>query len=392
MVGEVCARRYDTGLGVRVRIAGGRIAAIDPVEGGLGRCEEWPFVAPGFFDLQINGYGGVWFSDERITPEQVLRVLEAHWAYGITRLCPTVITNSFTAMKHGLATIRQTCEAEPWADRMVPGCHVEGPYLSPEDGPRGAHPVEHVRPCDIAEFDRLQEASGGRILLMTLAPEAGGAVELTRHLVSQGVVVSIGHTAANSEQIRAVVDAGATLSTHLGNGSHGTLRRHPNHIWDQLAEDRLSASLIADGHHLPGSVLKTMIRAKGSDRIILTCDASGLAGLPPGEYDYHGARFEVLPEGPIVIAGQRQYLAGSGQWLDTCVANAVHLGGATLSQACNMASRQPAELLGIEVASLNTGSRADLVLFDWSSNVMPSPLNIRGTIAEGELRWGKLTW
>jgi N-acetylglucosamine-6-phosphate deacetylase len=346
------------------------------------------YVAPAFFDLQINGHHGLWFGDAGLTVEQVLEILSAHWAHGISRICPTLITNSREAISEGLATIRAACERERWADRMVAGCHVEGPYISPEDGPRGAHPREHVRGCDLAEFEAWQAASGGRIRLMTLAPEAPGAAEFTKAVTCSGVRVSIGHTAATTEQIAAVVTSGATLSTHLGNGAAGTMRRHPNPIWDQLAEDRLSASLIADGHHLPANVLKVMIRAKGWQQIILTCDASGLAGSPPGVYDYHGAKFEVLADGPIVLAGQRQYLAGSGQLTDVCVANAITLGGVSLGQACDMAGLHPSRLLGVEEVRLAAGSRGDLVIFRWRR--ASSPLEIVATIADGVLRHGTL--
>lgn len=363
----------------------GRIAALEPIS-----AEELPspdlYIAPAFFDLQINGHHGRWFGDPGLTVDQVLEVLEAHFAHGVTRLCPTVITGSFEAIRDGLAAIRSACERERWADRMVAGCHVEGPYISPEDGPRGAHPKVHVRGCDVGEFEQWQAASGNRIRLITLAPEAPGAAEFTRAVTAAGVRVSIGHTAASTEQIAAVVDAGATLSTHLGNGAAGMLRRHPNPIWDQLAEDRLSASLIADGHHLPPSVLKVMLRAKGWERVILTCDASGLAGLPPGVYDYHGAAFEVLADGPIVIAGQRQYLAGSGQLTDVCVGNAVRLGGVSLGAACDMASLHPARLLGVETIPLEAGARADLVAFDWRP---ADGLRVQTTLADGEVRFSR---
>jgi N-acetylglucosamine-6-phosphate deacetylase len=380
------ARRYDDGRPVHLAIDDGRIAsveAVDPTD-----AADWPLVAPAFFDLQINGYGGVWFSDVGLTVDQVLTVLEAHFAKGITRLCPTVITNSFEAMRDGLATVRAACEREPWADRMVPACHVEGPYISPEDGPRGAHPLEHVRGCDVAEFERWQAASGDRIRLITLAPESPGAVEFIRHVTGRDVRVSIGHTAANTEQIAAAIDAGATLSTHLGNGAHGTIRRHPNYIWDQLGDDRLCASVIADGHHLPASVLRSMIRAKGWQKIILTCDSSGLAGLLPGEYEYGGRRFEVLADGPIVMAGQRQYLAGSGQHTDICVANAVALAGVTLYQACEMAQRHPARLLGFDAVTLAAGARADLILFRYAGP--GSRLEIEATLADGAIRHGTM--
>lgn len=384
---HLTARRYDNARPVRLTLDQGRIAEV----ADLAKSSSIPddlYVAPAFFDLQINGHSGVWFGDPGLTVEQVLTVLEAYFSHGVTRLCPTLITNSFEAIRDGLEVIRQACEQEPWADRVVAGCHVEGPFISPEDGPRGAHPREHVRGCDLREFEIWQAASGGRIKLMTLAPEAPGAVEFTRAVTRQGVRIAIGHTAADTAQIADVVAAGATLSTHLGNGAAGTMRRHPNPIWDQLADDRLWASLIVDGHHLTPNVVRVMLRAKGWERVILTCDASGLAGSPPGVYDYHGAQFEVLADGPIVIAGQRQYLAGSGQLTDVCVANAVALGGVTLGQACDMASRHPARLLGCEEVTLAPGVRADLVLLRWRNAA--TPLEIVATLADGRAVFGHL--
>jgi N-acetylglucosamine-6-phosphate deacetylase len=382
---DFLARHYHDLRPVRIRISDGRIAAVDDIDAKVAAA-ELPIAAPAFLDLQINGYGGIWFSDADLTPERVLEVLSAYPAHGVSRLCPTVITNSFEAMAEGLAAIAAACRRERWADRMAPGCHVEGPYISAEDGPRGAHPLEHVRPCEFGEFERLQKAAERRIRLVTLAPESPGAADFIRAATSQGVRVAIGHTAANAEQIAAAVEAGACLSTHLGNGAHGTLRRHPNYIWEQLGEDRLCASLIADGHHLPASVLRSMIRAKGWERVILTCDASGLAGSPPGVYDYHGAKFEVLADGPIVIAGQRQYLAGSGQLTDVCVAKAVALGGVTLRQACDMAAAHPSRLLGFEEVVLRPGARADVVLF----HPRETSLDVVATLADGEVRYGAL--
>lgn len=381
------ARRYDSGEPVRIGIAEGRIASVEGAR-FQGAVDELPFVAPGFFDLQINGHGGTWFSSEDLTDDQVLTVLGAHFRYGITRICPTLVTNSHEALRAGFDAIRKACEREPWADRMAPGCHLEGPYISAEDGPRGAHPLNHVRGCDWSEFEQLQAASGGRIRLVTLAAEAEGAVEFIRRAVATGVRIAIGHTAANSEQIAAAADAGASLSTHLGNGAHGTIRRHPNYIWDQLADDRLVASIITDGHHLPASVVKSIIRVKTPRRIVITCDASGLAGCDPGLYECHGTHVEVLPDGPIVIAGQRQMLAGSGQQTDVCVANAVRMAGVTLGEACDMASLNPSRLLGFEEVRLRRGARADLVLFRHDRPA--SRLQVLATIADGAVVFGAI--
>src|SRR5207244_4307325 len=181
--------------------------------------------------------------------------------------------------------------------RPLPARHREGPDLSPEDGPRGAHPRQHIRPPDWDEFRRLQDAAGGLIRLVTLAPEHDGALPFIEKLVAAGVVVSLGHTAASGACIRAAAKAGARLSTHLGNGAHAILPRHPNYIWEQLAADELWASIICDGHHLPPSVARCIVRVKTPARTILTSDAGSLAGLAPGHYHEWGQELEVRPEG-----------------------------------------------------------------------------------------------
>ncbi len=384
---EFCARRFDTLQAVRIKIAAGVIAAVDPA--AAADDVPLPFVAPALFDLQINGYGGTWFSDEQLTVDRALAALHAYFEHGVTRLCPTLITNSSEALEHGFRVIDEACRQEDWANRMVAGCHLEGPYISPEDGPRGAHAACHVRPCDLVEFERLQRASGNRIRLVTLAPESPGAAEFTRAVTRQGTVVAIGHTGANSEQIRQVVDAGATLSTHLGNGAHGTLPRHPNYIWDQLGERRLWASIITDGHHLPASVVRSIYYAKGPARTIITCDASGLAGSPPGIYDVAGGKCEVLPDSRIVVAGQRQYLAGSGSLTDRCVNQMIAITGISAADAMRLASQNPAELLGFDIVELKPGSRADLILYDDADG--NSPINIKATLADGVLKSGTLS-
>lgn len=382
---SIHARRYDTGEPVRITIDGDRIAAVDATVPD-GAAADWPFVAPGLFDLQINGLDGVWFAAEDLTADDVLKTLHGHYRFGVTRLCPTLITNSFEALSAGFAAIRQACEREPWADAMVPGCHLEGPFISAEDGPRGAHPLDQVRPCDWEEFSRLQSASGDRIRLITLAPESAGAVGFIRRAVDSGVTVAIGHTAADSEQIGAAVAAGARLSTHLGNGAHPVLRRHPNYIWDQLGEARLWASVITDGFHLPPSVIRTIIRTKGLQRTVITCDASGLAGCSPGIYSYAGSKYEVLPKGPIVVAGQREILAGSAMSTPHCVATAAAAANLNLGQAWDMASRNPARLLGFEVLRLARGSRADLTIFNHAADA--PRIDVLGTVAAGLMVFG----
>ncbi|MBW3540658.1 MAG: amidohydrolase family protein [Planctomycetes bacterium] len=384
---QLFGRRYENGEPIAIHVEGERIAAVEPAWPD-GDVDEWPWIAPGLFDLQINGHGGTWFSKEGLTADEVARTLEPHFRFGITRMCPTLVTNSFEALASGFSAIDEACRRERWIEQMVPGCHLEGPYISSEDGPRGAHPLEHVRPADWDEFERLQAAAGGRIRLVTLAPEVEGAVEFIRRATAAGVVIAIGHTAASPEQISAAVDAGARLSTHLGNGAHGTIRRHPNYIWEQLGDERLWASIITDGHHLPPSVVRSFLGTKTPERTIITCDAAGLAGCPPGVYREGSMPVEILEDGRIVIAGQRQFLAGSGAETDACIANAITFAGVSLREAFDMAGRNPARLLGFEEIALRRGSRADLVVFHHAGP--GEPLEIRATIAAGELRYGAL--
>ena len=380
------ARRYDTCEPVSIEIVEGHIERIVPAWPDAE--DDWPLVAPAFFDLQINGHGGTWFSNDSLTADDVIGALEPHFAFGITRLCPTLITASFEALAAGFSAIDEACRRHDWVQAMVPGCHLEGPYISPEDGPRGAHPLEHVRAADYDEFCRLQEASGGRIRLVTLAAEAEGGLEFIRQVTGDGVVVAIGHTAAEPRQITAAVDAGARLSTHLGNGAHGTIRRHPNYIWEQLADPRLWASIITDGHHLPESVIRAVIKTKSAARTIITCDAAGLAGCPVGTYQEGSMNVEILEDGRIVIAGQDQLLAGSSLLTDTCVAHAITAAGLSRQEAFDMAGLNPARLLGFETIELKPGSRADLVLFHHRGPA--HPLDITATLFQGELKYGSL--
>ena len=197
-------------------------------------------------------------------------------------MCPTLITAPREQMRHGVRTIAAACEASPDVARCVVGIHLEGPAISGLDGYRGAHPLDAVRDPDWGEFQELQDASGGRIVLVTLAPERPGAIDFIRKATAEGVAIALGHTAADGATIRAAVAAGARMSTHLGNGIASPIARHPNPIWEQAAHDGLDASLIADGHHLDPATLRVLVRAKTPDRVILVSDASPLAGLPPG--------------------------------------------------------------------------------------------------------------
>lgn len=345
-----------------VTVAGGRIASLTPLPDTP--VESLPWVAPAFVDVQINGCLGIGFNSPALTADGVRTVTAECLKHGIGTYCPTLITGSFEAIRHGFTVLAAAIDADAELARRLPGFHLEGPYLSGDDGPRGAHPREHARDPDWDEFRRWQDAAGGRIRMVTVAPERTGALRFIEQAASSGVVVAIGHTAATPSQIRAAAAAGARTSTHLGNGCHAVLPRHENYIWEQLACDDLWASLITDGHHLPAAVVKSFVRGKTPARVLITCDAGSLAGLPPGRYRDWGQEFEVLPGGKIVVPGT-PFLAGSGSFTDACIGHVVRMAGVTLADAIDMTTARPRELLGLPASTLAPGEPADLMLFDW---------------------------
>ena len=359
----ITARRFDTLQPIRITLRDGRIASVVPLGISQEERRELPIVGPGLCDLQVNGFKGIWFSSETLTTDQVETVIHWYLERGITQCLPTLITNSAAAIEHGLATIRAARDRSLLLRQVIVGCHVEGPWISPEDGPRGAHPLEHVRPADFSEFCRWQQVSGNLVRIVTVAPEVPNAINVVKQIVKSGVHISIGHTAATPAEIAASIDAGATLGTHLGNGCAALIPRHHNVFWPQLADDRLTCSVIADGWHVPEAMLNCIVRCKSLDRLILTSDVSGFGGCPVGRYRTGAVEVEVLDDGRIVVAGQTQFLAGSGVTTGDCVARFMSACNVPLHAAWNLASTRPATLLDARSGFLQEGQSARLTVF-----------------------------
>ena len=321
------------------------------------------YLAPGFIDLQVNGFAGVDYNHPRTPHEEIARSLRAQFATGVTRLYPTVITGAPDNMQACLRNLADARESVP-EGHAIDGFHVEGPHISPEDGPRGAHPRQWVRPPDLDEFYRWQDAARGRIRIVTLSPEWAEAPRYIERITAEGVVASIGHTQGSAAQIAAAVASGATLSTHLGNGAHQLLRRHPNYIWEQLAEDRLMAGFIVDGIHLGAAFLKSAIRAKSVDRSVLVTDASTPAGATPGRYYLADQPVDLTEDGRVVLAGTDR-LAGSALHMHRGVENLMRLAGLSLADAVHMATINPARAGKVpgRCQGLVPGERADIVQF-----------------------------
>ncbi len=374
---------------MRGRLVSGRAVSVEVGDGVITRVAEGPdgdrdlpWLLPGLIDLQVNGYGGLDINADALTTEVVHDLTRALWRHGITGWCPTVITAAAADMLARIRTVAEAAATDPLTRHSVLGVHVEGPHLSPLDGARGVHEARHIRPPDVAELRTWVEAAAGLLAIVTLSPEWDGAEHYVRACRAAGVVAAIGHTAATPEQVRRCVDAGATLSTHLGNGAPAILPRHPNAIWAQLAADRLSASFIADGHHLPADTLSAMIRAKTVARSVLISDSTALAGRPPGEYDTPvGGRVRLAADGRLAPAGS-PYLAGSAITLADAVARVVDLAHVSRDDAVRMATANPAHILSrAPRGHLETGAPADLVTCDWPPGA--TGLRIREVVVAG---------
>ena len=336
------------------------ISAIEPAAKG----DVGLLLTPGFLDVQVNGFAGVDFNSPQTSHEQIAYATRVIRQTGVTRYFPTVITGDPEKMGASLRNLANAREAI--AERAsIEAFHVEGPHICERDGPRGAHPREWVCEPDIDLFHRLQDAAQGHIRLTTVSPHWSGAPRYIEAVVKTGVVVSLGHTDANAQQIDDCVRAGATMSTHIGNGADSVMRRHPNYLWDQLADDRLMAGLIVDGIHLGQAFLKVAVRAKGVERSVLVTDASTPAGCAPGRYRLGQQDVDLREDGSVVLAGQDR-LAGSALKMNDAVLKVMQLAGVSLADAVQMASVNPAKACRIEghQNGLAVGDVADLVLFE----------------------------
>lgn len=379
---EITAIHYETGKPVRLGIVGGVIGEIE--ETGIAGDTGSLIVAPGFIDNQINGYKGVDFSDDVLSTEKMLKAVENIQKDGVTSFQPTVITNSHENLIRNFRNLARTMEYKEISD-SVPGFHLEGPYISTEEGFYGCHPMEHIRRPSWDEFLEYQEAADGNIRQVTLAPEEEGAIDFILNCVRNNIIVAIGHTNASAEQIERAVDSGATISTHLGNGCANLIHRHNNPLWPQLSNDLLSPSIIADGHHLLPEEIRVFYRIKGPASIFLTSDVTTLIGLTPGKYMFMGSEI-VLTDDGVIRNPVLNCLAGASFPIRRGIENMMAFTGCSLAESINLASGNVARICKInDRGFLGPGKRADLVLFEFEGN----SIHIKKTIVNGRVVYSK---
>lgn len=323
---------------------------------------------PGLVDLQVNGYKGVDFSGSDLTEADFVRACRAMLAAGTTAFLPTMITSPEEVYRRNLPIMAKVIQSEEFRGRLL-GVHLEGPFISPEEGARGMHNLDWIRKPDLRFFQKLIEWADGCVKLTTIAAEIEFAEELTRYAVSRGISVSLGHQMADQDDLDRLVDAGAVAITHLGNGVPAMLPRHHNPIWAGLAEDSLAAMIITDSHHLPASVVKTIVRAKGPERCVVVSDASPLAGLAPGSYPAPG-----LPGHKVVLTDSGQlydpatgYLVGSSATMLQCMNWLASLRLVNAGELAAMAFYNPLGLIGLGAEDVALGPA---ICFDESQEVL----------------------
>lgn len=309
----------------------------------LTRLKESHGIA-GWVDLQVNGHAGVSFCDETLTLDRVFEATGKLVAEGTVLFLPTVVTTPPEIMIHCLKVLGQAC-AHPDLNGRLGGIHLEGPYLSPEPGAKGAHPPDCMHPPDLEEFNRFQEAAGGFIRLLTLAPELEGAPRFIEAVSSRGVICSAGHTLASYPDFRIAVEAGLRLGTHIGNGVPREVNRHDNPILSQLAIPDIVPSMITDGFHLPEGFIRTVVSAKKSSGCFVVSDQTHLAGMPPGEYRL-GVTPVVLEEDGFLHMRDEPYLAGSSRTMAECMEHLASLGFLEDDDLVQMGNRTPLSILG----------------------------------------------
>ena len=370
----------DHNTKVEISVRDGLIDRINTTDPGK-KKEKKIYVAPGLIDTQVNGYASVSFNREGLTGEKIIALTQAMWREGVTTFFPTIITNPSELITGNLKILTLALKDNPRLSNSIPGYFLEGPYISPLDGYRGAHAKEWVRLPDWEEFSGFYQAADGKIIQVGVAPEVNGAMEFIKKCRDLGIGISLAHHNATADQVEEAVNLGARVSTHLGNGCANTIHRHDNPIWPQLSNDLLTPSIIADGHHLRKEELRVFFKVKGPENLMLVSDATELAGMPAGTYSWNGKEVVMTEDGMLKYPAQN-VLAGASFPVRTGVKNMMSMSGCSLEESLMMATATPAKVYNLnDRGMLKEGFRADLILF----TIEDGEIIIQQTILGGEV-------
>jgi len=368
---------------VEIIIENGIIKEISDIE----YSEDLSFLSIGFTDLQVNGYCGIDYSSDTLTSDGIYSIVDDLMASGTAYHMPTIISQELNKTVNNIFTITGAVKQSKFIRDAVVGIHLEGPYISPEDGVRGVHSKKFIRKPDINELKRCLDASYLEadtylLKMITVAPEVEGAQEFIAEARKLGVKVSIGHSNAKSGEIKKSVDNGVSTSTHLGNGITQLIDRRENPIWQQLVDDRLKSGIIADGFHLNDEQIITFKRTKSLNNLFLVSDVGPYAGKKSGVYRWGTINVKVHEDGHLGLNGT-PYLAGGGHLLDTCIANFINVTGCSIREAIELVTGIPNQIIDKDNSRdlLEVNSRANLLQFSFVKG--DRRLNIEKNIVDG---------
>ncbi len=305
-------------------------------------------MANGYFDIQVNGYMGVDFNREGLTAEELHLTCEHLAAHGVDGILATMTSEHIGVMAGRLARIVELRAADKLVAKMIPGFHIEGPFINETDGYRGAHPKDATHPANVDEMKRLLDAAGGLTKMVTLAPERDPGMATTKMLARQGVRVSAGHCNPTLDELNAGIDAGLSMFTHLGNGCPMLMHRHDNIIQRALSlRDKLWLCFIADGAHVAFFALANYLRAADPDRTVVVTDAMSAAGKGPGRYNL--GRWDILIGDDLVArAPDGSHLVGAAYTMPDAMRNLTQKVGISEAFARKLLVTNPRKAVGLD--------------------------------------------
>lgn len=298
-----------------------------------------------YVDLQVNGYGGIDFNQDHLTADALHQACAALERDGVSEILATIITEKIDRMANRLTQLATLRGSDPLAKKLIAGFHIEGPFISDVPGFVGAHPADAV--CDASPdvMQKLLDAAQGLTRLVTLAPERDPTCQTIAMLATQNITISAGHTNASTDQLRAALDAGLSMFTHLGNGCPMLMHRHDNIVQRVLAlRDRLMISFIPDGVHVHFTALRNYFDLVGFDHALVVTDAIAPAGMGPGQYQL--GRWNLnIGEDMVARAPDGSHLVGSAITMPRVWKNLIGPLGLSEAQAHKLCCENPSKIM-----------------------------------------------
>ncbi|HEY1169930.1 MAG TPA: N-acetylglucosamine-6-phosphate deacetylase [Verrucomicrobiae bacterium] len=368
---KVIAKDYRTGKAVEISWEAGKITGISPLAEGT-RAEVW--LAPVLIDVQVNGYAGIDFQQDDLTEADLLKAVRGVQRDGCGLVLLTLITDEWSRLLARLKYIRALRDANAELKAGIAGWHIEGPFLSPEPGFKGAHNAAVMCDATVRHIDELLAVTEGDPVLLTVASERAGSAEAIRYAASKGIKISLGHTNASAESIAEATKAGAVGFTHLGNGCPRTLDRHDNIVWRVLDQSALTVGIIPDRIHVSPEPFRLFYKTLGMEQIYYTTDAMAAAGAPPGRYRIGAVEVEVGADQVVRLPGQPNF-AGSALSPLEGVQRTAEMLGEVWQTVWPCFSTVPARMMGLDVA-LEPGKAASFCLIETETTGRPKRIRV----------------